>query len=75
MEYTGKLYGKIGRETFDTGKTSKDWDNIIENNFILRKSLVSLQMSLMAHPDYVCNDEGEFKDMVSMAEDVLNRIK
>ncbi len=26
MEYTGKLYGKIGSEYFDTGKTAKDFD-------------------------------------------------
>ena len=26
MQYQGRLYGKIGREYFDTGKTSEDWD-------------------------------------------------
>lgn len=26
MQYEGKLYGRAGRRTFDTGKTSADWD-------------------------------------------------
>jgi len=30
MEYHGKLYGKIGNKYFDTGKTSKDFDEILE---------------------------------------------
>lgn len=28
MKYQGKLYGKVGRKTFDTGKTSDDWDRM-----------------------------------------------
>jgi hypothetical protein len=28
MKYEGPLYGKIGRKTFDTGKTSHDWDKL-----------------------------------------------
>lgn len=28
MNYEGPLYGKIGRKTFDTGKTSADWDRL-----------------------------------------------
>lgn len=28
MEYKGKLYGKIGRKYFDTGKTAADWDEL-----------------------------------------------
>jgi len=28
MEYHGKLYGKIGNKYFDTGKTSKDFDDM-----------------------------------------------
>jgi hypothetical protein len=31
MEYAGKLYGKIGKKTFDTGKTSEDWDNLAKD--------------------------------------------
>lgn len=26
LKYEGKLYGRIGRKTFDTGKTSAEWD-------------------------------------------------
>jgi hypothetical protein len=29
LEYEGKLYGRVGRKTFDTGKTSEDWDNLM----------------------------------------------
>jgi hypothetical protein len=28
MKYEGKLYGKVGEDYFDTGKTSEDWDNL-----------------------------------------------
>lgn len=28
MKYEGSLYGKIGNRTFDTGKTSADWDKM-----------------------------------------------
>ena len=28
MNYEGPLYGKVGRRTFDTGKTSADWDRL-----------------------------------------------
>lgn len=30
MEYEGKLYGKINGKYFDTGKTTKDYDNILK---------------------------------------------
>lgn len=30
MKYHGKLYGKIGNKYFDTGKTSKDFDEMFE---------------------------------------------
>jgi hypothetical protein len=32
MKYEGKLYGKIGRKYFDTGKTSDDWDKLEKRN-------------------------------------------
>ena len=37
MKYTGKLYGKIGGKTFDTGHTSEDWDNLVDalESFVL----------------------------------------
>jgi|19_taG_2_1085344.scaffolds.fasta_scaffold101002_2 hypothetical protein len=28
MNYNGKLYGKVGRKHFDTGKTTEDWDRL-----------------------------------------------
>lgn len=28
MDYQGKLFGKVGRRYFDTGKTSEDWDEL-----------------------------------------------
>jgi len=30
MEYHGKLYGKMGEKYFDTGKTTEDWDSLLE---------------------------------------------
>lgn len=30
MQYHGKIYGKLGRKYFDTGKTSEDWDKLLE---------------------------------------------
>jgi len=30
MEYRGKLYGKFGKKHFDTGKTSEDFDELLE---------------------------------------------
>ena len=30
MNYIGKLYGKIGRIYFDTGKTSEDYDELLQ---------------------------------------------
>lgn len=39
MEYTGKLYGKIGEIYFDTDKTSNDWDKLELENKQLKKLL------------------------------------
>ena len=30
MNYKGKLYGKVGKKYFDTGRTSDDWDEMID---------------------------------------------
>ena len=30
MEYHGKLYGRIAGEHFDTGKTSQQYDDLLE---------------------------------------------
>ena len=34
MEYTGKLYGKIGNKYFDTGVTTEDYDKLVGKNKI-----------------------------------------
>ncbi len=31
MKYIGKLYGKLGGKTFDTGYTSEDYDKLIQS--------------------------------------------
>ena len=31
MEYHGKLYGSVAGEHFDTGKTSQQYDDLLEN--------------------------------------------
>jgi hypothetical protein len=30
MEFKGKLYGKLGNKYFDTGKTSQDFNDLIQ---------------------------------------------
>jgi hypothetical protein len=40
MEYHGKLYGKIGNKYFDTEKTSKDFDDMLQMlKYILSEDL------------------------------------
>lgn len=39
MEYTGKLYGRIGNKHFDTGHTAKDWDELIKQVETLKEQL------------------------------------
>jgi len=31
MKYSGNLYGRVGSKTFDTGRTSKDWDDLLNS--------------------------------------------
>jgi hypothetical protein len=31
MKYKGKLYGKLGSQYFDTGRSSEDWDLLIDS--------------------------------------------
>ena len=40
MQYIGPLYGKIGNRYFNTGKSSKDWDQM-EN--ALKRALMHLE--------------------------------
>lgn len=42
MEYKGKLYGKIGNKYFDTGKTSDDYDELLEQRNYLLEALKPL---------------------------------
>lgn len=42
MEYKGKLYGKIGNKYFDTGKTSDDYDELLEQRNDLLEALKKL---------------------------------
>jgi hypothetical protein len=39
MNYKGKLYGKLGRVYFDTGRTSNDFDGLLEALKVCYKSL------------------------------------
>ena len=41
MNYKGKLYGKGANIYFDTGKTSDDWDKLVEQNKILKSAMGS----------------------------------
>lgn len=42
MEYTGKLYGRIGNKYFDTGFTSEDYDKLQKENSELQKQVLNL---------------------------------
>lgn len=44
MEYTGKLYGKIGNKYFDTGFTSEDYDKLQKENSELQKQVLNLHV-------------------------------
>lgn len=72
MEYTGKLYGRIGRKYFETGKTSEDYDKLLEENKKLKQQ-INLSLSGVRIPlpddalhfaewmDIVCYRDGKFK--------------
>lgn len=48
MKYIGKLYGKVGGKTFDTGKTSQDWydmeDKVIRLSFFNAAKQTELEL-------------------------------
>ena len=46
MNYTGKLYGKLGSIRFDTGKTADDWDSMEKEVSELREQVRSLREGL-----------------------------
>lgn len=68
MEYKGKLYGKIGDKTFDTGKTSDDWDSMELEN----KKLKSLLQNIVAEfqPMKILNGHKK-GELISKAEQYL----
>ena len=46
MRYSGKLYGRVGRKYFDTGKTSDDWDNMeADIKFLAQRSTKASRIS------------------------------
>jgi hypothetical protein len=61
MEYHGKLYGKIGNKHFDTGKTAKDVDNLIE----MLQHLVSALK--------IVNSMGATKSIIERAEQLIKK--
>lgn len=50
-------------------------DIVLEQRDEAVKALKSLQLSMMAHPDYVMHDSGEFRDMVETSEQAINKTK
>ena len=62
MEY----YEKIGNKFFDTGRTSKDFDEMFEMLKEAKQTIQSLRLSMSAHPD--CVEYSEFADYVSLAD-------
>jgi len=43
MKYTGPLYGKIGRKTFNTGRTSEDWDRMEDSLRIIHADVSAIR--------------------------------
>lgn len=73
MEYHGKLYGKISNKYFDTGKTSKDFDEMFEMLKVAKSTIQSLRLSMSAHPDYEV--DSEFYDYVDLADEKETEIE
>ena len=46
MKYKGKLYGKIGKKHFDTGKTSDDFDELGKELGGLKDAIVDFMKDL-----------------------------
>lgn len=42
MEYQGKIYGKIGRRYFDTGRTTEEWDEMKKALQVARGALMAI---------------------------------
>ena len=59
MEYNGKLYGKIGRKYFDTGKTTVHFDKRI-TKVQLRNVIWETLMRFA--PNTLCDEYAQFTD-------------
>lgn len=58
MEYKGKLYGKLGhKHYFDTGKTSDDYDALVNRVAELEKILASTTPEQLKVTDVVLRSE------------------
>lgn len=69
MEYHGRLYGKIAGTYFDTGKTTKDFDNM--------QNLLNEAKNLVGHPstnrsasvDIACDNwQSKYNDLITKIE-------
>ena len=69
MKYIGKLYGKVGGKTFDTGKTSQDWDDMedlikqksehIKQSYDAWAKENTLRLKYQRALELICNTKGE----------------
>lgn len=71
MEYSGKLYGKVGNRYFFTGKTSTDYDNLIKRNKEANEFIKDIAELLGMDSDGLGFDElqlsiDDFKDAIEI---------
>lgn len=65
MIYEGNLYGRIGRKYFDTGKTSEDWDRLVN----------ALQAAILCiDTDYYIISDKERQNTLQKCKDALESI-
>jgi len=67
MNYTGKLYGKLGSIRFDTGKTADDWDSMEKEVSELREQVRKLREGLEA----ILKDAREDEVCIEMIKQLL----
>lgn len=73
MNYHGPLYGKIGTKYFDTSKTSKDFDEMVEMLQSAQSTIGRIRRSISIHPD--CTENSEFADYVNLAHESEEKIE
>jgi len=59
MKYIGKLYGKLAGKTFDTGKTSDDWDKLETTNKELRDENKKMMSEIRSMVNQFEKDQSE----------------